>query len=261
MDFRTFLKNNIVVLDGGMGTPLQEHGLAAGELPEKWNVSHSEIITGIHKEYFDSGANVVLANTFGANTFKFSDEELDIIVKSALNNANAARQLSTFPGEKFVALDIGPTGKLLKPLGTLDFEEAVSVFKKTARLGVKYGADLIFVETMGDTYEAKAALLAVKEICDLPVIVSCAFGSDRKLLTGADPSAVATLLEGMGADAIGANCSLGPDELVPVLEEFLSVSSIPVLIKANAGLPKLENGRSVYKISADDFCSAAEKML
>ncbi len=261
MDFKSFLKNNIVVLDGGMGSLLQERGIFPGELPERWNVSNPEVITKIHKEYFDSGSNVVLANTFGANSFKFSGEELECVIKAALENAKSARDSSSFKGEKFIALDIGPTGKLLKPFGTLDFEDAVAAFKNTVALGVKHGADLVFIETMGDTYEAKAALLAAKEACELPVIVSCAFGSDGKLLTGATPSAVAALLEGMGADAIGANCSLGPEELIPVIEEFISVSSVPVLVKANAGLPILENGKSVYKFSASDFSSSVEKML
>ncbi|MBQ7332750.1 MAG: homocysteine S-methyltransferase family protein [Clostridia bacterium] len=261
MDFRSFLKNNTVVLDGGMGTLLQERGLSSGELPERWNISHSDVITAIHKEYFDSGANVVLTNTFGANSFKFSDEELDLIIKCSLENADKARKASSFQGEKFIALDIGPTGKLLKPLGTLGFEEAVAVFKKTARLGAKYGADLILIETVSDSYEAKAALLAAKEACELPVIVSCAFGSDGKLLTGASPSAVAAMLEGMGADAIGANCSCGPGELMPVLEEFVSVSSVPVLIKPNAGLPTVVDGKSVYRVSVSDFVSSLEKML
>lgn len=261
MDFKSFLKNSIVTLDGGMGSLLQERGLLPGELPERWNISHREIITEIHREYFDAGANVVLANTFGANSFKFSDGELELIIKSAIENARAAREASSACGEKFVALDIGPLGKLLKPLGTLDFEDAVTVFKKTVLLGVKYGADLVAIETMGDTYEAKAALLAVKESCELPVIVSFAFDSHGKLLTGGSPEAVVALAEGMGVDAIGANCSLGPDELIPVISKIISVSSIPVLAKPNAGLPVLEGGKSVYKVSSRDFASYIQRML
>ena len=261
MDFKSFLKDNTVVLDGGMGTLLQERGLPTSELPERWNVSHPEIVTAIHREYFDAGSNVVLANSFGANALKFSDEELDAVVKSAVKNAKAAMASSSFPGEKFVALDIGPTGKLLKPLGTLDFEDAVAIFKKTAALGEKYGADLIFIETMSDIYEAKAALLAAKEETDLPVLDSCAFGADGKLLTGANPEAVAALLESMGADAIGANCSLGPEELIPVLERLLAVSSVPILMKPNAGLPTLENGKSVFKLSSQSFSRLLERML
>lgn len=261
MDFRSFLKNNIVVLDGGMGSLLQCRGLRPGEKPEEWNVSRPDVITEIHKEYFDSGANVVYANTFGANSFKFSDEELEAVVKAALENARAAREASSTRHEKFIALDIGPLGKLLKPLGTLDFEEAVTVFKRTVALGEKYGADLIAIETMSDTYELKAALLAVRESSKLPVIVSCAFDASGKLLTGGSPEAVVALAESMGAAAVGANCSLGPKELFGVMEKFVSVSSLPVLAKPNAGLPELLNGESIYRLSASDFADYTQKML
>ena len=261
MDFRSFLKNNIVVLDGGMGSLLQRRGLRPGEKPEEWNVSRPDVITEIHKEYFDSGANVVYANTFGANSFKFSDEELEAVVKAALENARAAREASSTRHEKFIALDIGPLGKLLKPLGTLDFEEAVTVFKRTVALGEKYGADLIAIETMSDTYELKAALLAIKESSELPVIVSCAFDASGKLLTGGSPEAVVALAESMGAVAVGANCSLGPKELFGVMEKFVSVSSLPVLAKPNAGLPELLNGESIYRLSASDFADYTQKML
>ncbi|MBQ1223511.1 MAG: homocysteine S-methyltransferase family protein, partial [Oscillospiraceae bacterium] len=150
MDFREFLKNNIVCLDGGMGTLLQEQGLVPGEHPERWNISHPEIIIGIQKAYFDAGSNVVATNTFGANTLKFSRDELSDIISAAVKNARAAAELSDSKEEKFVALDIGPTGKLLKPFGDLDFEDAVSVFAETVRLGVKCGVDLVVVETMND---------------------------------------------------------------------------------------------------------------
>lgn len=187
MNFREFLKNNIVFLDGGMGTLLQEKGLKAGEYPERWNITHPHIISGIHKAYFDAGSNVVCTNTFGANTLKFDEKELENIIMSAIFNAKNAANESSSNAQKFVALDIGPTGKLLKPLGDLCFEDAVSVFAKTVKLGAKYGADLVIIETMNDSYETKAALLAVKENCDLPVIVSNAYGEDGKLMTGATP--------------------------------------------------------------------------
>ena len=190
MNFREFLKNNIVFLDGGMGTLLQEKGLKAGEHPERWNITHPHIISGIHKAYFDAGSNVVCANTFGANNLKFDDKELENIIMSAIFNAKNAANESSSNAPKFVALDIGPTGKLLKPLGDLNFEDAVSVFAKTVKLGAKYGADLVIIETMNDSYETKAALLAVKENCDLPVIVSNAYGEDGKLMTGATPEAM-----------------------------------------------------------------------
>ena len=169
MDFREFLKNNIVFLDGSMGTLLQSKGLKAGELPERWNIEKPEVISDIHRAYFEAGSNVVCTNTFGASVLKFSEAELEEIIKAAINNA---KTVAAEGKNRFVALDIGPLGKLLKPLGDLDFEAAVEIFAKTVRLGVKYGADLVFIETMTDSYETKAALLAVKENCDLPVFTA-----------------------------------------------------------------------------------------
>ena len=255
MNFLELLQNNTVYLDGGMGTLLQNSGLASGEHPERWNITHPEVITAIHQAYYDAGSHVVSTNTFGANTLKFSSDELDAIVKAAFENARAAAKASTSPQEKFVALDIGPTGRLLKPLGDLDFEDAVVVFTETVRLGVKYGADLIVIETMNDSYETKAALLAAKENSDLPVIVTNAYGADGKLMTGASPEAMVAMLEGMGADAIGANCSLGPKQLADVAKRLLNVASIPVVMKPNAGLPRVENGKTVFDVSPDEFAA------
>ena len=255
MNFLDFLKNNIVIFDGGMGTLLQKRGITPGELPERWNITHPDVIKSIHREYFDAGSNVVSTNTFGANILKFSEEELDCIIKSAIENAKAAIEESTSAKEKFVALDIGPLGKLLKPYGTLDFEDAVSAFAKTVSLGEKYGADLIIIETMNDSYETKAALLAAKENSSLPIIVSNAFGEDGKLMTGASPKAMIALLEGMGADCIGLNCSLGPKQLAPIVKEYLEYSSIPVILQPNAGLPKCENGVTVFDITAEEFAN------
>lgn len=261
MEFREFLKNNIVYLDGGMGTLLQKEGLAPGVHPESWNITHPEIVMGIHKAYFDSGSNVVCTNTFGANVLKFSEEELEEIVKNALLNAKRAREESENKGEKFIALDIGPTGKLLKPLGDLDFEEAVEVFARTVRLGVRYGADLVIIETMNDSYETKAALLAVKENSTLPVIVSNAYSEDGKLMTGATPEAMVALLEGMGADAVGANCSLGPKQLAPIAEKLISVASVPVILKPNAGLPRSVDGKTVFDVEPEEFATEIAHLL
>ena len=253
MNFKEYLQNNIVYLDGGMGTLLQANGLQPGELPELWNLTHPEIITKIHTDYFNAGSNVVCTNTFGANTLKFDETQLEQIIKAAITNAKNAITSSKAPQNKFVALDIGPTGKLLKPLGDLDFEDAVSVFAKTVKLGAKYGADLVIIETLNDSYETKAALLAVKENCDLPVIVSNAYGQDGKLMTGATPAAMVALIEGMGADALGANCSLGPRQLRTVAEELLKNASIPVILKPNAGLPKSVDGKTVFDITPQEF--------
>ena len=261
MNFRTFLQNNLVILDGGMGTLLQKAGLAPGELPERWNLTHAEEVTAIHRAYFDAGSNVVNTNTFGANILKFSTDELDDIVRAAVENARNAAAQSAEAQEKFVALDIGPTGKLLKPLGDFDFEDAVAVFAETVKLGVKYGVDLIMIETMSDSYETKAALLAAKENSDLPVLVSCAFGEDGKLMTGASPAAMVAMLEGMGADAMGVNCSLGPKALAPVVREYLRLASIPVLLKPNAGLPTVVDGETVYNVAPDEFAREVAALI
>ena len=253
MNFKDYLKNHIVYLDGGIGTLLQAGGLKPGEYPERWNLSHHDVIIDIHKAYFDAGSNVVCTNTFGANCLKFADDELEQIIKAAVANAKKAREQSVQKGEKFIALDIGPSGKLLKPLGDLDFEDAVNVFSKTVKFGVKYGVDLIIIETMNDSYETKAALLAAKENSNLPVIVSNAYGEDGKLMTGAAPAAMVAMLEGMGADAIGANCSLGPRQLRGVAEELLQKASVPVILKPNAGLPKSLNGKTVFDVTVDEF--------
>ena len=253
MTFSEFLKDNIVYLDGGMGTLLQAKGLKPGDAPERWNISHPDVICGIHRDYFDAGSNVVCTNTFGANTLKYSKDELEKIIRAAVKNAADARAQSSSAGEKFIALDIGPSGKLLKPLGDLDFEDAVGVFAETVRIGTSCGVDLILIETMNDSYETKAALLAAKENSDIPVIVCNAYGEDGKLMTGASPAAMAAMLEGMGAAALGANCSLGPRQLRGVAIELLQNASVPVILKPNAGLPRSVDGKTVFDVTAEDF--------
>ena len=253
MNIRDFIKNNIVYLDGGMGTLLQKSGLQPGELPERWNISHPEVIKEIHKSYYDSGSNIVNTNTFGANSLKFSTDELSEIIYHAVKNADEARKASSGKQEKFIALDVGPTGKLLKPLGDLDFEDAVKAFAEVISLGVKYGVDLITIETMNDSYETKAAVLAAKENSDLPIIVTNAYGENGRLMTGADPAVMAAMLEGMGVDAIGANCSLGPKQLMGVMDELLKYCSVPVAFKPNAGLPKSDGKVTYYDVDAEEF--------
>lgn len=255
MKLNEFLQSNFLLLDGGMGTLLQEAGLAVGERPELWNLTHPEAVCGIHRAYFNAGANVVYANTFGANPLHFDETELDEVIGSAIRLARKAAEQSTASQPKFVALDIGPTGRLLKPLGDLDFEDAVSLFAAQIRLGVRHGADLIVIETMSDAYETKAALLAAKENGDLPVFVTNAYGSDGKLMTGADPDAMVALLEGLGADAVGVNCSEGPAGLLPVVRRYLEVSSLPVILKPNAGLPRMENGKTVYDVAPAEYAA------
>ncbi|MBR2441444.1 MAG: homocysteine S-methyltransferase family protein [Clostridia bacterium] len=253
MDFRAFLRDNRVFLDGGMGTQLQEAGLSAGELPERWNITHGDVVEGIHTAYFNAGSNVVATNTFGANALKFSQDELEEIIKKGVEHAFRAKQNSCGKQEKFVALDIGPTGKLMQPYGDLAFEDAVEFFAKTVRLGVKYGVDLIVIETMGDAYETKAALLAAKENSSLPVLVTCAYDGSGKMMTGASPEVMSVLLESLGADGVGINCSLGPRQMQETVSRLLQASSLPVVVKPNAGLPVTKGDKVCYDIDEVQF--------
>lgn len=261
MNVKQYMERHTLYLDGGMGTLLQSRGLGAGELPEYWNLTRAQDIVDIHRAYFDAGSHVVCSNTFGANLLKFSHDELERIVCAAMQNVKQARDLSCGTQPKWVALDIGPTGRMLAPLGDLDFEDAVAVFAETVKLGVKYGAELIWIETMNDSYETKAALLAAKENSDLPVFVSNAYGEDGKLMTGATPAAMVAMLEGLGADAIGVNCSLGPHALMGVVEEYLSLASVPVLCKPNAGLPHTESGKTAFDVSPESFAREVSHMV
>ena len=253
MNILEYMKDHVLYLDGGMGTLLQDAGLEPGEYPERWNLSHPEVIQELQKQYYEAGSNVVSTNTFGANGLKFEHEELASIIAAAVANTKAARDSASTTQEKFVALDIGPCGKLLKPYGDLAFEDAVSLFAEVVKLGVACGVDLVYIETMNDSYETKAALLAAKENCDLPVFASNAYGEDGKLMTGASPAAMVAMAEGMGADAIGANCSLEPKQMAGVVDELLANASIPVLLKPNAGLPTEVDGKTVYNTLPDEF--------
>ena len=261
MNILEYMKDHVLYLDGGMGTLLQERGLAPGERPERWNLTHANQITDINRAYYESGSNVVSTNTFGANRLHFDDSELTEIICAAVQNAKRAREQAASNVPRFIALDIGPTGRLLKPMGDLDFEEAVRIFSQTVRVGVQCGVDLILIETMNDSYETKAALLAAKENSDLPVFVSNAYSENGKLMTGASPAAMVALLEGMGADAIGVNCSFGPDRLAPVVREYLRYASVPVLLKPNAGLPRSVDGRTVYDIAPGEFAAICGELI
>lgn len=245
------LQSGRVILDGGMGTQLQSRGLPLGVLPEEWNISRPDEVTAIHRAYFLAGSDIVCANTFGANFLKFGDR-LDEIIRAGIKCADSARAGLK---DKFVALDIGSLGKLLKPLGGLDFEDAVALFKRTVKAGAEAGADVIFIETFNDIYELKAAVIAAKEVCSLPVFVSAVFGNDSKTMTGTSPEAFVALAEGLGVDALGINCSLAPAEMAETVGRILKVSSTPVIVKPNAGLPEDCGGKTVYSLGADDFAA------
>lgn len=241
------IKSGITYCDGGAGTLLQSWGLEAGEYPENWNITRPEKIIEMHRLYLEAGANIITSCTFGANRFKF--DNLEEIITAAINNAKTACE----GYDAFVALDIGPLGKMLEPLGDLPFETAVEVFSESIKIGAYAGADLVLIETMNDSLEAKAAVLAAKESCSLPVFVTCVYDETKKLMTGANPAAMIAMLEGLGADAIGMNCSLGPKQMLDIIPEFAKYASIPVIVNPNAGLPRSENGKTVFDINADKF--------
>ena len=258
MTIREEIGKRILFFDGGMGTLLQEQGLQAGELPETWNLKNPEPIIQIHKAYLAAGADILLANTFGANRFKYG-EDLEKIVTAGV--ANAKKAVAESGKKAYVALDIGSTGKLLKPMGTLDFEEAVGVFAEIIRVGEKAGADLILIETMSDTYELKAAVLAAKENSTLPIMATVIFDESKKMLTGASPQVVVSLLEGLGVDALGINCGLGPKQMKEIVKELLKYASIPVIVNPNAGLPRSENGKTVFDVGAEEFAEDMEEIV
>lgn len=251
------LGKRIVFCDGGLGSLLQEKGLPQGVLPETWNITNPEVLIDIHKEYLNAGADIINANTFGANRFKF--DNLEEIITSGIKNAK--RAVSEVGKEAYVALDIGSCGKLLKPMGTLDFLDAVDVFAEIVKIGAKAGADLVLIETMSDTYELKAAVLAAKENCDLPVFATVIFDESEKMLTGATPEAVVALLEGLNVDAIGINCGLGPKQMKPIFDRLAACASVPLIVNPNAGLPRTENGRTVYDVGPDEFADDMEEIV
>ena len=260
---RERLGKELLYFDGGMGTLLQERGLQPGELPETWNLLHAEEIREIHRKYIEAGSDIVLTNTFGANALKFHDDaySLEEIVNAAVGHVQAAAEQAGNGRRIYTALDIGPTGKLLKPMGDLDFETAYEAYKEVMIYGEKAGADLIHIETMSDTYELKAAVLAAKENTSLPVFATTIFDERGKLLTGADVPSVVALLEGLRVDAFGINCGMGPEQMIPILEQITKYSSLPVIVKPNAGLPKQKNGQTYYDVSPEEFAEVMKKIV
>ena len=260
---RERLGKELLYFDGGMGTLLQERGLQPGELPETWNLLHAEEIREIHRKYIEAGSDIVLTNTFGANALKFHDDaySLEEIVNAAVGHVKAAAEQAGNGRRIYTALDIGPTGKLLKPMGDLDFETAYEAYKEVMIYGEKAGADLIHIETMSDTYELKAAVLAAKENTSLPVFATTIFDERGKLLTGADVPSVVALLEGLRVDAFGINCGMGPEQMIPILEQITKYSSLPVIVKSNAGLPKQKNGQTYYDVSPEEFAEVMKKIV
>lgn len=251
------LGNELLFLDGGMGTLLQKEGLMPGELPENWNMERPEVIQRIHRAYVEADSQIVLTNTFGANAVKYHGQPYTLkqVVNAAVDNAKSAGR------DIIVALDVGPTGKLLAPMGDLSFEDAYEAFREVMIYGEQAGVNLIHIETMSDTYETKAAVLAAKENTNLPVFVTLIFDERGKLLTGGDVPSVVALLEGLRVDAIGMNCGMGPKQMLPILKELRNYTSLPIIVKPNAGLPKQKDGETYYDITPEEFASALQEIV
>lgn len=239
----------IKFFDGSMGTMLQSAGLKAGELPELLNLTDEKKVLAVHTAYAEAGCEYITTNTFGANRLKMDNYE-EVIRKGVEIAKKAGRK---------VALDIGPTGKLLKPMGDLDFKDAIDIFAGMINAG-KDGADVVLIETMSDTYEIKAAVLAAKENCDLPVLVTMIFDENARLLTGADIKTTVAMLEGLGVDAIGFNCGLGPKQMIAFVEEIRRWTSLPIIVQPNAGLPESVNGKTVYNVSPSEFAEDMKRI-
>ncbi|MGO5064995.1 MULTISPECIES: homocysteine S-methyltransferase family protein [unclassified Clostridium] len=259
MNIKDYIKENILIFDGAMGTMLQKLGLNISDLPEELNILESEKIINIHKKYIEAGAKVITTNTFGANEIKLKQSKfsLESIIDKAIDNVKKARENK----EILIALDIGPIGQLLEPMGTLKFEEAYEIFKRQIVQGQKSGADIILIETMTDLYEAKAAILAAKENTNLPVFCTMTFEKNKRTFTGCTPLSMIITLEGLGLDALGVNCSLGPNELGDVVDEIIKYSSIPIMVQPNAGLPTIKEGRTIYNIKPKEFAEFQKSIV
>ncbi|SEQ47386.1 5-methyltetrahydrofolate--homocysteine methyltransferase [Lachnospiraceae bacterium NE2001] len=257
-DLRERLGKEWLFCDGGTGTFLQERGLQGGELPETWNTDHPDIIQELYESYLKAGSNIFNTNTFGLNSFKFPGR-VEELMTAAVEIAKKAR-INTGREDAYIAVDIGPTGKLLEPMGDLSFDKAVEVFGEVMAAGEKAGGDLILIETMSDSYEAKAAVLAAKERTSLPVIVTTVYDQKGKMLTGGNVDSTVAMLEGLGVDALGLNCSLGPDLMIPMVKRMTEVASVPIVVNPNAGLPRTEGGKTVFDVGPEEFSTIMSKI-
>lgn len=263
MEIREYIKDNILIFDGAMGTMLQQKGLKIGENPEIFGLKNPNKLLEIHKAYLRAGSNVVTTNTFGANELKL--EKLGYTVEEVVDNAirvakKAVEEVDS-QEQKYVALDIGPIGEMLEPMGTLSFDKAYEIFKRQAIQGEKSGANIVIIETMMDLYEAKAAVLAVKENTNLPVFLTMTFDENGRSFTGCMPESMVATIEGLGVDAIGVNCSLGPKQLFPIVEKIAKITYLPVIVQANAGLPDIIDGNAIYNVKADEFFYGVKKFI
>ncbi|MCL2033289.1 MAG: homocysteine S-methyltransferase family protein [Oscillospiraceae bacterium] len=255
IDIGALIKENLLFFDGAMGTMLQQRGLNPGELPELLNVTHPEIVTDIHREYVLAGADIITANTFQANAFKLKDTlDVETAVSAAIKCAKGS-------GARFVALDAGPLGQFMEPMGDISFERAYEAYKRQMIAGEKAGADLVIIETVADLYEAKAAILAAKENTALPVICSMTFQADGRTFTGCDAITAAVALSGLQVSALGVNCSVGPDAMMPVVDTLLRYSKVPVIVQANAGLPVVRGDKTEYEVMPEQYAAKITEMV
>ncbi len=245
--------HELLFFDGAMGTMLQAQGLPEGTAPDAWNILNPSAVETVHRQYLQAGCHILKTNTFGANALKLKPYGYTVtaVVSTAVSLAKQA--IAAEKAEAYVALDIGPTGKLLEPLGDLAFESAVSLFAEMVKVGVAAGADCILIETMSDSYELKAAVLAAKENSDLPIFCTVVFDENAKLLTGADIAATVALLEGLGVTALGVNCGRGPEAMLPLVEELRACCSLPLIVNPNAGLPRMCDGKTVFDVEPEAF--------
>ena len=265
LSITNLLGKKIIICDGAMGTMMQKYGLKTGDLPEALNFTHPEIIERIHLEYYNAGSDFVSSNTFGANRLKLEGSGytvMDAVSQAVKLAKSVAKRVEIEKGlKKYVALDIAPIGKLMEPVGDMTFEEAYDLFQEQITAGAKAGADFIFFETFTDIYEMKVGVIAAKESCDLPIFCSVTFQEDGRMLMGADPLTVVNILQDLGIDGLGVNCSLGPKQMVGIVKEILKYSKIPVLVQPNAGLPTVVNGETVFDVNIDEYTEAMIEML
>lgn len=255
MDVLKENKDQVLIFDGAMGTMLQQEGLKTGELPEVYNIQHPKVIEKIHRSYIEAGAQIITTNTFQANELKLQDcpYSVEEVIDAGVKIARRA-------GAPYVALDIGSLGKMMKPVGDVSFDRAYELFGRQVKAGAKAGADLILIETLSDIYEAKAAILAAKENSDLPIFCTMTFQEDGRTFLGTNPLTVVSVLQGLGVDALGINCSLGPEEMIKILPDFVRYSRVPIMVQSNAGLPKMQEGQTVFPVGAEEFGAYGRKM-
>ena len=258
--FKELVKNGPVILDGATGTNLQDAGMPVGVCPEQWILEHEEVMFTLQKDYVDAGTNILYAPTFTANRIKLEEYGLEEHL-AEMNERLVALSKRAAGGRALVAGDLTMTGKQLFPMGDMDFEELVTIYKEQAAAILKAGADLFVVETMMSLQECRAALIAIKEICDLPVMVSLTFNEDGRTLYGTDPKTAVVVMQSLGADAVGLNCSTGPEGMLEPVEEMAQYASIPVLAKPNAGMPELIDGVTVYNTTPQEFAAVGEKLV